>query len=541
MTDPIFGQGRRTSGAAAPSVLLLHALLLALTTPGCQKPPPAATESSPGGAIESRDGDPLEHEIWYTISAQGKRLGFEHVRRRPDPTRDGSWVFESRQQISLSRDGDVALQAVELTSWESPSGELQRFEVAYDSGGERTVTSGRAVDGTLRLQTTMGQRTDTLNLAWPKDSLGLSAPLPIFFGRTPAPGQSGEYQTLAPVINQIVTAAWKAGASERVEFADGARSLLRVDVTLTLPSAAGLQLRQSLWLDPRGRPLRLVDHQTGLTWLEADRSAALAPPESAELDLNEWVSVPLDGDTPADPHACRRIRYRVSLGHGDPLDFFRSTSTQTIQTIDQHTAELHVSESRLRPRGAKATSAPNSVAAQPPANETTSPPTPADLSASALIQCDDDRIRQMAETAAGDLPNELAVAEALEQFVHGHIRNKSYGKAFQSAAEVAVSREGDCTEHAVLLAALCRSRKIPARVVTGIVYHRNAFAYHMWNEAWIEGAWRPLDATLANGGIGPAHLSFKASPLEGADALAELLPVMGVMGDLKIKVLDADQ
>ena len=67
--------------------------------------------------------------------------------------------------------------------------------------------------------------------------------------------------------------------------------------------------------------------------------------------------------------------------------------------------------------------------------------------------------------------------------------------------EVARSLEGDCTEHAVLLAALCRARKIPARVAFGLVYYppQKGFAYHMWNEVWIADRWIPLDATLGHG------------------------------------------
>ena len=272
-------QGRRALGAVEPHILFGCVLALALTTASCAPSQPNATRTPTSSATPSRsDSDLAEHELWYTISAQGKRLGFEHVRRRRDPERAGSWLFESRQQITLSREGDLARQAVELSSWEAEQGELQRFEVAYDSGGERTVTTGRVVEQTLRLQTTMGARTDEAELAWPKDALGLSAPLSLFLGQPPQPGLGGQYQTLAPVINQIVTAEWKAGPWEEVELDGGNRNLLRVDLTLTLPQAGGMQLRQSLWLDSAGRPLRLVDHQTGLTWLQASRSAALAAP-----------------------------------------------------------------------------------------------------------------------------------------------------------------------------------------------------------------------------------------------------------------------
>ena len=121
------------------------------------------------------------------------------------------------------------------------------------------------------------------------------------------------------------------------------------------------------------------------------------------------------------------------------------------------------------------------------------------------------------------------------------MKNKNFSQAFASAAEVAKSREGDCTEHAVFLAALCRARGIPARGVMGLVYvdGGQAFGYHMWTEVYIDKQWIPLDGTLAQGGIGAAHLKIAQSNLKDASAYSAFLPVMQVLGRLSIKVIDA--
>ena len=86
--------------------------------------------------------------------------------------------------------------------------------------------------------------------------------------------------------------------------------------------------------------------------------------------------------------------------------------------------------------------------------------------------------------------------------------------------------KGDCTEHAVLLAALCRARGIPARVAIGLVYVSAAqgFGYHMWNEVWIDGGWIPLDATIARGGTGAAHLKLADSSLKARPRSARFCP-----------------
>ena len=52
----------------------------------------------------------------------------------------------------------------------------------------------------------------------------------------------------------------------------------------------------------------------------------------------------------------------------------------------------------------------------------------------------------------------------------------------------------DCQVGSALLAALCRARKIPARLVTGYMLHVTMPAFHTWMEAWIEGVgWLPFD------------------------------------------------
>jgi transglutaminase-like putative cysteine protease len=132
------------------------------------------------------------------------------------------------------------------------------------------------------------------------------------------------------------------------------------------------------------------------------------------------------------------------------------------------------------------------------------------------------------------------VATRLEAYVHRAVKNKNFSQALGSAAEVARSGEGDCTEHAVLLAAMARARGIPARVALGLVYTEPAaMAFHMWTEMYIGGRWVPLDATLGRGGIGAAHLKIAQSSLDGADQLASFLPVAEALGQLKLQVLSS--
>lgn len=235
------------------------------------------------------------------------------------------------------------------------------------------------------------------------------------------------------------------------------------------------------------------------------------------------------------PHETQRIVYRATLKHRNPADVFVACDSQSVKASGEHTAEIVV-------RRVQSTE-PQKV------EPATTPPEPADLAANNLIQSDDKLVRQMAGKIAADEQDPVKIAMALEGSIHEQMRSKSnFSTAFATAADVAKSLSGDCTEHAVLLAALLRARKIPARVAAGLVYVAEnpekkmpqGFAYHMWTEAWTGDRWLPLDATLGRGGIGAAHLKLSDSNLNGVSALEALLPVMNVLGQLELEILEVE-
>ena len=132
----------------------------------------------------------------------------------------------------------------------------------------------------------------------------------------------------------------------------------------------------------------------------------------------------------------------------------------------------------------------------------------------------------------------------MEKYVRDKLTKKNFSTAMASAAEVAQRMEGDCTEHAVLLAAMLRAKKVPSRIAAGLVYvdSLNSFGGHMWTEAFLAGEWIPLDATLGKGGIGPAHLKMADSALDEDAPLpvSTFLPAYQALGKLKIDVLKAE-
>ena len=148
-----------------------------------------------------------------------------------------------------------------------------------------------------------------------------------------------------------------------------------------------------------------------------------------------------------------------------------------------------------------------------------------------------------------------ATAEFLRQEVHRNIQSKDLSVGFATASDVARTKQGDCTEHAVLLAAMFRGAGIPSRCVSGLVYadqfagHESIFGYHMWTQAWIDqdgdgprpGRWLDYDATLpGDTRFDATHIALSVSDMNGGLISNEMAALLPLLGNLEIEVVQTD-
>jgi transglutaminase-like putative cysteine protease len=163
------------------------------------------------------------------------------------------------------------------------------------------------------------------------------------------------------------------------------------------------------------------------------------------------------------------------------------------------------------------------------------PPTAAERRPSFVIDFDEPAVRALAREARAALGPRPSLA-GLAGFVRRSLR-QNMSRGFDIASTVAVRREGDCTEHAVLLAALARAFRVPARVVLGVALiggDRVAAFGHAWVEYFSDGRWQPADAALV--GLGrpvvylPVTLLLDEGPgFVGAAAAAAALMIRKVV------------
>ncbi|HEX8528014.1 transglutaminase-like domain-containing protein [Allosphingosinicella sp.] len=124
------------------------------------------------------------------------------------------------------------------------------------------------------------------------------------------------------------------------------------------------------------------------------------------------------------------------------------------------------------------------------------------LRSTVWLQSSDRRVRAIAEPVGRMSITGARKMELLTRQAQSHLPEIDFSGHF-SAVETISRRAGDCTEAAVLLAALGRAAGIPTRVASGLVYSReryhgvsNVFMPHSWVLAYVDGRWRSFDAAL---------------------------------------------
>jgi hypothetical protein len=153
------------------------------------------------------------------------------------------------------------------------------------------------------------------------------------------------------------------------------------------------------------------------------------------------------------------------------------------------------------------------------------------IAATTTMQCDDIRIKRLADSLVKGSKNRCDSVAACNAGVFLRLE-KRYSPTFSNALETLNAGYGDCGEHAVLLGALLRALRIPARVVLGIVYvkERKGYYYHAWVMAEAGGSWVFADPAF---GVFPA--ARDRIPLVIDDTGSEVVKIAKLIGRIKIE------
>ncbi|MFO1020321.1 MAG: transglutaminase domain-containing protein [Planctomycetales bacterium] len=481
------------------------------------------------GKVWSADSASAEapRESWNVIFISGTRVGYTRSTLQKT-TADGKTIWKSNTDTHLviRRFGQDLKMQHHLETTETDDGDMLTFRYEmHNPPAQSSAASGEVVDGKLKLTTSIFGVPLTRTFPFDKevkspayqDRLLEQNPLKV--------GETRKFKVFIPEYNKPSTITMKAGKEVEVSLLEEKKEkLLQVQVTQTLIPGVVTQI----FLNPKSEAMKTATAMLGteMTSYLVSRDEALKEVAAGELDLGVETLVVVAPIPEA--HHTSRVQYKVTVPETDLESALPKGNSQEVKNVGEGTAMVTVRS--LRPTNTK------DLPLEKPADEYRQP--------SRFLQSDNAKVQAHAKEAAGAETDSWKVARLLERYVYEKLTRKDFSTAMASAAEVAESLQGDCTEHACLLAAMARARGIPARVAVGLVYvpSKHAFGGHMWTEVNIDNHWIPVDATLGQGGIGAAHIKLADSSLadDSVSPGASFLPLVNLLGKMKIEVIKVE-
>lgn len=152
--------------------------------------------------------------------------------------------------------------------------------------------------------------------------------------------------------------------------------------------------------------------------------------------------------------------------------------------------------------------------------------TRSDIREEPFLEVSHPEIRAVAQRVTNGSRDPRLIAQRLTRWVHDSVK-KEPTVGIPSALHVLHTRTGDAHEHAQLFVAMARAVGVPARVVSGLLYHDGRFFYHAWPEVRLR-AWVAVDPTFGQFPADAAHLRFVSGGLGRQDELTRLLNTLTI-------------
>lgn len=422
---------------------------------------------------------------WFTVLLDGRKIGSFESQRLVE---DGKVETTQTLDVSLERAGITIHLINGESATETVDGKPLAFASRVKMSGIESRIEGRIDGANVAVTSTTGGATQTRTMTWPQGALLPEATRLAGVRAGLEPGTRYDVLAFQPSSLDTARVTTLVAAAEAVDLPGGAKKLARLDQDMAF---SGTTMRSRSWVDAQQTVYKLVMPIMGvdLVLLACDRACATAPNQGS--DVFERTMLP----TPR-AIAARELHgpMRYTLVARDGAD-----SPELIATDEQ----------RVEKRGNERIV---TISPQPRAATPTERPRPEDFRPNDYLQSEAPEVVALARQAVGDARDPTEKMQRIETFVRGFIKDKTLNVGYASALEVARKPEGDCTEHAVLVAALGRAEGIATRVVDGLAYapgfagKDQVFVPHAWAQAWIDGRWRSFDAALR--GFDSGHIAL---------------------------------
>ena len=469
-------------------------------------------------SVPNSIGDRTETE-YLAVFLEGKKVGHAVHSRVIE---NGKVTNAEEVSITISRAGVPVTVKMAETCIETTKGEPLGFEVVQELGLMTMTMKGTVNDdgmvnltvasmGTEQKKTFQWPGNGEVVVRWDKaEAIDRKKPIALMaeglrllhLRKTLKEGLTYSAKVFSPGILQAVDTEVRIGAKQSVDLLGRVVTLTEVTSTMNLPETG--KIVSTSYVDDDLRVQKTITPIAGMQveMVACAKNFALSENDVFEVVERLFVASPIPLK---DVDSAKSAVYHLSPTKGADLPI-PSNDNQKVRRLNDGSIIVTVAPAAA-PQGAKFPYKGKDKA------------TLEAMAPTRFLQSDRQEIIDLARRAAGDTKDAAEAVKRIESFVARYIQNRSLSVGYASAAEVAKSRQGDCSEFAVLTAAMCRAVGIPAQVVTGIAYVEDfagldGFGGHAWVQAYIggeSGKWIGLDAAFKSAGrgtYGPGHIAL---------------------------------
>jgi Transglutaminase-like superfamily len=462
-------------------------------------------------------------ESWDAVYMGASKVGYIHTYIEPLKDR-GRDLLRVRVDtfLAIKRLNDKITMELRYGTIETPEGAVLRIDTRTLASEKEMRVFGDASNDQMTLTLEGSGQSQRVTMPWASDVRGPYAVEQSLSREPMKVGQTRQLKMFIPDLNKICDITINAAAMEDVQLGEATkRTLTKIEQKTALDGKPRPEFDMTLWADSGGQVLKsLSETMGGMTTYRTTKQAATSSEGEGKLNLITTSIIRVTHKI-TNAESRRNITYRVKVKGDDLAQLIPNDRRQTLKPgADRATGTLQV-----RSAG------PDDGAAGPDQVD------PEFLRPNALVTSEDPKVVELAFKAVGNVTDPWQRAIKIEQWVAQNLKEKNFKTGFAPASEVARNLTGDCSEHGVLTAAMCRAVGVPARVAIGLVYadHLGGFGYHLWNEVYVNRRWVAVDASFDQTTVDAVHIKLSDASLAGVSPYEAFLPVARVMGKLTLE------
>ncbi len=461
-------------------------------------------------------------ERYFINKLDNNKLGHSHIKQKIIKKENVSLIITDKYTQQEFKRFDVNVKITQQIQFvEDNEGNPLSFSLKEESLGETKIVEGRFKSSDLLLLTTKInglEKQSTLQID--KQILFPYAIQNLYKNTT---RDKFVYSTIEPSEGRIINITAEKYGEERLQEFSQDKFFNKYKLTFDmLPNIEDFE-----WRDQEGKPVKEVSSVFGIEQIATTKDQISKPNGQADIFIQNLI--PIDQTLPK-PWLLDNASYKIKFKDKPTNDLFISDNRQRILQVQDNSVYLKIKSQK------------------PPKRYYIYPLNSSGFQKYLLpgiyINSNDKAIKREALKISNNYSNAYDLVKAMEKWTYDNITRKTLRVAFANAAQVMQQREGDCTEHSLLLASLLRAAGIPSKIVIGLVYSEKpekAFGYHMWVKAYI-GEWINLDPSFPDKNFNPTHIALAESSFNKlSDKTDNLLKILKFINNINIQILDYSQ